>query len=171
MVVCSHLRQIQAEESTYHEHHVGSLMQCLQALLLQHFALLSRGDHCRHEGYHRLQIPGKPLNNLSELGVRCIPLQYTRLGAAISILLNIPTCSARASLAAPLVGPSRLFWLTAGGYRSPQSASSCHDDLKAPQQRYQLAAVEGLETLQEREPEKGLTIWTTPSRTCEVEDE
>ena len=72
--------QIQVEESTHHEHHVGGLSQCLRAPILPHLALFSRGDHCSRKSYHRVQIPEQPLNDCGKFGVRHIPLQYTKLG-------------------------------------------------------------------------------------------
>ena len=160
--------QTQAEESTHHDHHAGGLSQCLLALLLPHFALFGRGDHCSHKSYHRLQIPEKPLNDLSELWVRCIPLQYTRLGGND---LRHPLQHHLLGLGLPGRTPGRRHYTLRVDHTGPQFASFCRGDSKALQQRYQLAGIEGLETSLEQKSEKGRMAWTDPRGTCEVEGE
>ena len=109
-----HLVKTRRERNTHHEDHAGTLIQRFPTPFLPNL-LLSRGDHCRHKGYHRLQIPGQLFDDLGKLRSRVYPSSTLGWEAMISLLLSSPTCSAKASFATPLVAAIKLSKLTAGG--------------------------------------------------------
>ena len=75
-----YLVKTRRERNTYQEDHAGTLIQRLLTPFLPQLTLLSRGDHRRHEGHHRLQIPRQLFDDLGKLRIWGVPLQHTRLG-------------------------------------------------------------------------------------------